>query len=67
MGRKGRDDVADFLAEMQEAINELPLDDMTPDDAVFILTALRTVTFRRRVNSRDLGRLASPPHLRVVH
>lgn len=55
--------MADFLAEMQEAIDELPYGDMTPDDAVFILTALRTVTFRR-TNARDLQRRT---RLRLVH
>ena len=63
MGRTGRDDVADFLVEMQAAINELPYDDMTPEDAVVILTPLRTVTFRRRVNS---GHLQPRPCLRLV-
>ena len=45
MGR-GRDHVADFLAEMQVAINELPYDAMTPADAVHVLTALREVAAR---------------------
>lgn len=62
MGRGGRDDVADFLAEMQEAINELPYNAMTPDDAAYILTALRTVTFRRT----SAGYLQPRPRLRLV-
>lgn len=62
MGHTGRDDVADFLVEMQAAIDELPLDDMTPEDAVYILTALRTVTFKRVTAAG----LRSTPRLRLI-
>lgn len=62
---RDRDHVADFLAEMQEGINELPLDDLTPADAAYILTALRTVAHRRIASTAASG-LRKSPNLRLV-
>lgn len=44
-------DWGSLIAEMREAAEELPVDDLTPEDAFEVLTVLRTVT-RRRIAER---------------
>ena len=44
-------DRGSLIAEMREAAEELPVDDLTPEDAFEVLTVLRTVT-RRRIAER---------------
>lgn len=46
-----RQDWGSLIAEMREAAEELPVDDLTPEDAFEVLTVLRTVT-RRRIAER---------------
>lgn len=46
-----RQDWGSLIAEMREAAEELPVDDLTAEDAYEVLTVLRTVT-RRRIAER---------------
>lgn len=57
VARWTREDMERLIAEMREAADELPTDDLTPTDAFEVLTVLRNVTRRRRADRNSRLRL----------